>query len=36
MSFYLKDGIPIITYNRCRDEDNMMDRLIQSLSKIDI
>lgn len=36
MSFYLKDGIPIITYNRCRDENNMMDRLIQSLSKIDI
>ena len=36
MSFYLKGGIPIITYNRCRDENNMMDRLIQSLSKIDI
>lgn len=36
MSFYLKDGIPIITYNRCRDENNMMDRLIQSLSKMDI
>ena len=32
----LKDGIPIITYNRCRDEDNMMKKLVQSLSKIDI
>lgn len=36
MSFYLKDGIPIITYNRCSDEDNMMEKLVQSLSKIDI
>lgn len=36
MSFYLKDGIPIITYNRCRDEDNTIEKLVQSLSKIDI
>ena len=36
MFFYLKDGIPIITYNRCRDEDNMMNTLIQSLSEINI
>lgn len=36
MFFYLKDGIPIITYNRCRDEDNMMNTLIRSLSEIDI
>lgn len=36
MSFYLKDGIPIITYNRCRDEENKMNKLVKSLSKIDI
>lgn len=36
LSYYLKDNIPVINYNRCRDEDNRMEKLVDSLSKIDL
>lgn len=35
MTFYLKDGIPVIIYNRCRDDENMMHKLVEALSEID-